>query len=106
MNEHEVGVVQEPIEVDRGGIILLAAQGGKALFELFRRRAARAALEVGPAPAAARLEHGEVVATLDQLGAHPAEKVGVAVIPVRYQRVAEDDDPHRSATELTRASSS
>src|SRR5256885_7916448 len=46
-----------------------------------------------------RLEHPQVVTPPDQLAADATEEVRVAVVPIRHERMAEDDDPHATRSE-------
>src|SRR3546814_16336813 len=51
-------------------------------------------LQVGPAPAVARLQHPNAMAARKQFPHDAAQEMGVAVVPVGDQRVIEHDELH------------
>ena len=96
VDQHQVGAVQGAVEVERRQVVEMAREVRIDAAEAGERRLAPLLREqVGAAPAVARLLDLDAVPALPQGPAIAAQEVGVAVVPVRLQRVAEEDDVER-----------
>src|SRR5690606_827066 len=90
--EHQIGAREHSVQIKIA--IRRACQVRVGALERFERRAAVFRREMVQAPTARGLEHAHLVARSYQLGRDASKEVGVAVIPIGNERVAEDYDPH------------
>jgi hypothetical protein len=100
VDEHHAHAVQRVVEVLV--VQLLRRVGGDrdrriVAGEARQRLNAVIGNQVRGAPAAGWLEGAHLVASADQLADNATQKVGIAVVPVRSQGMAEQREPHGQA---------
>jgi hypothetical protein len=71
-------------------------------MELIDRFGARITQEIAPAPPVGGLEDVDRVTSAPQFADHSAQEGGVAMVPVRYQRVAEQLHVHAATASRPR----
>src|SRR6185437_6910039 len=94
VDQQQIDVVERSVEINVGGLIKMAAQHRVRLAEGEKRVLADIKAQIAQAPAVAWLENMQRVSALQQLACHAAQEMRVAVVPVRYERMAEQDDAH------------
>jgi hypothetical protein len=101
VHEDEVGTVGHRLDRSFPRVVAGAAQLRERVEEVIHCRAAVIDHQVGAAPSVQGLEHLHVMTAGDQLGDDPSQEMGIPVIPVRHERVAEHDDLHDRTAERT-----
>ena len=86
--------LQRRLQIQAGEVIQMALQVRIRRSEFLDRAFPVLSDEVLPAPRIPRLEHLDLVPAGQQLGHYAAQKMGVAVVPVREQRVIEHHNAH------------
>jgi hypothetical protein len=98
VDQDEIGAVQGPVDIQSLEVVPDAPEPGIGGLEPFQGElAVRLGEEVPQAPGIARLEDPHVVAAGQKLAGDAAQEVRVAMVPVRQQRVDEEDDAHAPA---------
>jgi hypothetical protein len=95
VHEDQVRAVERRVEVERRGRVAEALDAGVERAEAVEGPRPVVLFQVDPAPRVLGLVDPHRVAPAGQLGRHAAQKVGVAVVPVREDRVVEHHDAHR-----------
>ena len=93
MDEDEVGTLKRRFVVAIAGVGP-DGEAGEVVAEALDRLGAGIGQEVGPAPTLFGLKSKGLVATGLEFAQDAAKKMGVAVVPVRDQRMGVEHDPH------------
>lgn len=94
MHQHQVRSIQRLVQIQRPQRIGCRPQIGKRIAKLPLRHLAVLPAEVRNAPAPLRLTGAERVSAPDQFPGDTAQEVSVAVVPIRNERVTEENDSH------------
>ena len=94
VDEDHVGAIERFIQIELAGIDAPGVEHGIRGVEVGDRRRPGVAQEIDHAPGVVRLVDADVVPAGDEIRRDAAQEVCVAVVPVRDQRMAEEDDPH------------
>jgi hypothetical protein len=94
MHQHQFGVLQHGVEIQPCRIIKTPFEFRIGGVHAGDRCLALILAQLAQAPAIGGLIGHHLMAARLQLTHDAAQEVGIAVIPVRYQRVIEQDDAH------------
>jgi hypothetical protein len=98
VDDDEVCAVEHSVDIERRALVAARLERGVVLERQRERLGAMIALEVPYAPRIRRLENADAMAALNELGHDATEEMRTPVVPVRQERMTEEDDAHDQAT--------
>ena len=94
VSDDDVGTVDGAVNIKRVRIVPFADETREGALELRQRLRPVLLDQVGVAPAPCWFEHAHAVSARQEFGHDPTEKMGIAMVPVRHQRVIEEGELH------------
>ena len=102
VHEHHARTVDSAVQIERLACVEATAQLGIDAAIVFDRDVALLRHQISPAPTLCRLVDVDGVTAMQQLADDAAQEMRVAVIPIRCQRMTEEDELHRCSVRAAR----